>query len=140
MRFIPTSIHGVLDYLTGLMLLGIPYFFFDGVGGTPVLLARLFGLATILYSLLTRYELGIVKMIPMSAHLMIDLLSGIVLAASPWLFGFADTPTRVWLPLVCIGIFEILASLCTQTAPSTSSTATRTYSPASSAAGRSPRS
>ncbi len=45
---------------------------------------------------------------------MIDFLSGVFLAASPWLFGFAE---EVYLPHLILGIFEIGASLMTKTTP-----------------------
>lgn len=43
-----------------------------------------------------------------------DLLSGILLAASPWLFGFADD---IWWPHVLFGLIEIGAALMTRMAP-----------------------
>jgi hypothetical protein len=42
-------------------------------------------------------------------------LSGLLLAASPWVFGFADA---VWIPHVVLGITEFIASLVTKTVPS----------------------
>ena len=44
------------------------------------------------------------KLIPMPVHLGIDALGGILLIASPWLFGFADL---IWWPHVLVGIAEI---------------------------------
>jgi hypothetical protein len=51
----------------------------------------------------------------MKAHLALDVLSGIVLAASPWLFDFAD---RVYLPHLILGLIEIGAGLMTRTSTS----------------------
>jgi hypothetical protein len=39
---------------------------------------------------MTDYEFGLVKTIPMKTHLNIDLISGLLLAVSPWVFGFSD--------------------------------------------------
>ena len=50
----------------------------------------------------------------MRIHLLFDLTNGIILAASPWLFGFADV---VYLPHLIFGIFEIGASLVTRQQP-----------------------
>ena len=50
-------------------------------------------------------------MLPFGGHLMLDVGSGILLTASPWLFGFAD---RVWIPHVVFGLFEIAPSLMTR--------------------------
>jgi hypothetical protein len=72
------------------------------------------GAGAIAYSLFTDYELGAVKIIPMPVHLALDASSGVLLAASPWLFGFGED---VWVPHVLFGLFEIGASLVTQTNP-----------------------
>jgi hypothetical protein len=73
------------------------------------------GAMALLYSLMTRYELGMMKVIPMKTHLTLDVLSGIVLAASPWIFNFDE---RVYLPHLILGLFEIGAGLMTKTTPS----------------------
>ncbi len=48
----------------------------------------------------------------MPIHLGADVLAGILLAASPWLFGFSD---RVFWPHLIVGALEIGAGLITQT-------------------------
>lgn len=50
----------------------------------------------------------------MPAHLMLDAGGGILLAISPWLFGFAD---YVWAPHLIIGLLEIAGATTTQTQP-----------------------
>jgi hypothetical protein len=62
------------------------------------------GADTIIYSLMTDYGLGITKGISMRTHLLLDLAGGILLAASPWIFGFSD---YVYVPHLVLGIFEI---------------------------------
>lgn len=107
---IPTRIHGVLDYLVGAVLIVAPYLlgFADGTAAqwTPMIL----GAAAILYSLITDYELSVAKVVPLRVHLGLDIASGIVLAASPWLFGFAE---RIWWPHVLVGIIEVIVPLAT---------------------------
>jgi hypothetical protein len=49
--------------------------------------AVILGLGAIAYSLFIDYELGVVRTIPMTAHLGLDAGSGVILAASPWIFG-----------------------------------------------------
>jgi hypothetical protein len=114
MRFIPTRIHGVLDYLVGIILIVSPWVLGFNEGGPETWVPVVLGAGAILYSILTRYELGLVRLIPMPVHLMLDGLNGAALAASPWLFGFAD---QVWVPHVVLGLFEIGAALFTETAP-----------------------
>ena len=76
--------------------------------------AVVFGLGAILYSAVTDYELGLVRLVPMPLHLGLDGIGGAALAASPWLFGFAD---RVYLPHLLFGLFSVAASLVTRTDP-----------------------
>lgn len=110
MRVIPTRIHGFLDYGVALLLIASPWILGFADGGpeqwTPVAL----GIFVIVYSLVTDYELSIARMLSMPAHLGLDMAGGVVLALSPWLFGFADD---VWLPHLIFGILEIGASLLT---------------------------
>ena len=116
MRFIPTRAHGVIDYLTGALLVAAPYLlgFADSTAAQWV--PQILGAALIGASLLTDYELGVVRVIPMPVHLVLDVAAGALLAASPWLFGFAD---RVWVPHVVLGLAEIGAGLTTRTVPET---------------------
>lgn len=114
MRFIPTRVHGVLDYLVGLAFIVLPWLLGFAAGGPETWIFPVLGVAAIIYSLLTDYEWGLSRVLPMPAHLAIDGLSGVLLASSPWLFGFAD---QVYLPHLVLGLFEIVASLVTRTRP-----------------------
>lgn len=112
MRFIPTSVHGVLDYLVGALLIAAPWLLNFNRGGAETWLPVILGVGALLYSLLTNYELGVVRRIPMTTHLGLDAASGLLLAVSPWLFGFSDF---VFWPHLILGVFEIIAALTTKT-------------------------
>ncbi|GGE52317.1 hypothetical protein GCM10007276_31650 [Agaricicola taiwanensis] len=114
MRVLPTYVHGVVDYLVGMVLIALPHLlgFADGTAAQYV--PQTLGVAAVVYSLGTRYELGLIGILSMPFHLLLDGLSGLLLLASPWLFGFAD---RIVWPHVVFGAFEILASLVTKTVP-----------------------
>lgn len=114
MRVIPTRIHGVLDYAMGLLLIAAPWLLGFTRGGAETWVPVVLGAGVILYSLFTDYELGVVKSISMPAHLWLDGLGGILLAASPWLFGFAEF---ILLPHVVFGVLEVGAALFTKTHP-----------------------
>ena len=104
----------MLDYLVGALLIAAPWLFDFAAGGAETWIPVVLGAGAILYSLFTDYELGVSRQLSMRTHLMLDLMSGILLAASPWLFGFADT---VWAPHLALGLFEIGASLMTKREP-----------------------
>ena len=114
MRVIPTRIHGILDYLMGAVLIVAPWVLDFADGGPEQWVPVILGAGVILYSLLTNYELGVVRAIPMPIHLGLDLAGGVVLAVSPWLFGFSD---EIWWPHLIFGLLEIGAALMTRTVP-----------------------
>ena len=72
------------------------------------------GLIAIAYSLFTRYELGVIRILPMRSHLGIDLAFAVVLAALPFLFGFAD---QVLWPHLLFGLFSVVACFVTRLEP-----------------------
>lgn len=107
---ISTKVHGYLDYMMGVLLIASPWIF-NFPGGAATTLPIVLGAGTIIYSLLTKYELGAFGVIPMKVHLGIDMVAGILLAAAPWIFGFAN---EVYLPFVILGIIEVGAALLTE--------------------------
>lgn len=115
MRFLPTKIHGVLDYSMGLLLIVAPWIFGFANGGAAQWVPIILGAGAILYSLMTNYELGIARVISMPGHLTLDFICGAFLAVSPWLFGFSD---YVYLPHLILGLLEMGAALSTKTTPS----------------------
>lgn len=118
MKLIPTWFHGILDYVVGIALILAPMIFgFAEVGGAAVFVPRVLGIALIVYSLLTKYELSVVKLIPMKVHLTIDFLASAFLLLSPWLFGFSGEMANAWVPHVVVGIAVIVVVLLSQTAP-----------------------
>lgn len=103
-----------MDYLMGIILIAAPWLLGFAEGGVETWVPVAIGVAMLGLALMTNYEMGVVKTVPMPVHLTIDLISGLLLAASPWLFGFAD---RVYLPHLILGIAETAASLVTQKTP-----------------------
>lgn len=59
MRFLPTSVHGIVDYLVGALLIVAPLVLGFDQGGMETLVPIVLGFSAILYSLLTDYELGV---------------------------------------------------------------------------------
>ena len=118
-RFIPTKVHGALDYIVGIALILAPWLFqFSEVGGAAVVLPVVLGIGLIVYSVFTKYEWGLVKVLSMPYHLVIDLVAAALLAFSPFIFGFYDADAlNVWVPHVVVGIAVILVVIFSQTQP-----------------------
>ena len=114
-RVIPTKTHGVMDLVTAGTLLAAPRLLrLEDVPRAASVL-RMAGGGALAYSMMTDYEFGVIKVLPMSAHLAMDAASGALLASSPWLFGFAENGPRYWLPHALAGAFEMLAAMTSRT-------------------------
>ncbi len=118
LRFIPTRVHGVLDYMYGSVLLTAPELLQTKDEPQATLVSRMAGGGATAYTLLTDFELGAVKAISMRTHLLLDALSGALLAGAPWLLGYARGGPRYWLPHTSVGVAEVLAAMTTKTEPS----------------------
>ena len=101
---ISTKTHGILDYLIGILLIASPWLFDFANGSAAQHIPVTLGIATLIMSFFTNYELGAVKSISLGAHLTMDTLSGLFLVVSPWLFNFSET---VYLPHLVFGLLEI---------------------------------
>lgn len=112
MRFIPTKVHGVLDYLGALLLIAFPFLLgFDSAAARWIMI--ILGVGVLLYTILTDFELGLIRKIPVAGHLLMDGLGGVLLLVAPWLFGFADVDP--WWPFVLMGLVELGAAMFTHT-------------------------
>jgi hypothetical protein len=110
MRAISTKTHGVIDCIFGLLLIASPWIFGFAKGGLETWWIIITGAAIIFNTLITNYEAGAFKVIPMTTHLWIDGFTGALLLLSPWIFGFRDLV--VW-PHVIFGIIGMGTALIT---------------------------
>jgi hypothetical protein len=106
-KLLPTSVHGVLDYIAAVTLFGLPRLL--GWPDTVTSLLTIMAFALLFYSLMTRYELAIFRLLPMGAHLGLDILSGVLLIGAAFLFW--NEGTNVFAGLLGLGIFEVVAAL-----------------------------
>jgi hypothetical protein len=114
MRFVSTRTHGVLDYLVGLLLIVLPWALGFARGGAETWAPVALGGAVIAYSLLTDYELGVLRRIQMPVHLLLDAIGAIALAVSPWLLAFDQ---HVWAPHLAAGLLILVVAALSDTIP-----------------------
>ena len=115
MHLLSRRIHGILDYAVAFILIIAPRLLGLDPQSDEARVPFFLGWTAIVYSLFTRYEFGLVKLLPFRLHLGLDVVHGAVLAASPWLFHFAD---RVWIPHLMLGVFELVAVALTRVSTS----------------------
>jgi hypothetical protein len=106
-RPVDSTLHGVVDYSAGTFLLtAFPRI--AGIEGTrSAQQVRTSAAIHAGYSTLTKYPLGIVKVIPFRAHLALDAIGALALAATPFVTGQFKRGRRHWLPHVGLSLFEL---------------------------------
>lgn len=110
MEVISTRVHGYLDYLAAALLLGLP--FFVTWDATVEMLLMMAGVGLLVVSLITRYELGLVKLLPMKLHLLLDGLLGLIFLGAAFLLD--DIGGAAHTMLIVLGLLELGAALLTE--------------------------
>ena len=116
---ISTKSHAFLDYLTITKFLLLPRVM--GFSKTVTNGMTAVALVKLGYTLLTRHEGGVAKVLPMKAHLAMDVVGGAMMCAVPFADDNAD---ETEIGVCCaLGAFDILAAPMTETEMSPTSQA-----------------
>lgn len=92
MRILTPRIHGVLDYMLAASFGLAPFLFaFNDSIVEEVLCFAVAGTILVL-SLLTRYPLGLLRLIPFPVHGAVEFIASLGLIGLPWLAGFSEDP------------------------------------------------
>lgn len=111
---ISTQTHGVLDYVTAATLATLPGML--GFSERTTRALQMMAIGKLCYTVLTDNELGVVRALPMKAHLAIDAVNGVALAALPFMLDEEDEVATA----VCIGaaLMELSSATLTESTPS----------------------
>src|SRR4051794_9010260 len=82
--------HGVVDYVWAGAMIAAPWIFGFHRNKRATIHSVASGAGILGLSLMTRYPLGVAKLIPFPIHGAIESGSGLMTATAPWLFGFSD--------------------------------------------------
>jgi hypothetical protein len=106
-RPVDSTLHGVVDYsAAALLTTALPRL--AGIQRTRAgRQIRTAGLIHGTYSAVTDYPLGVVKLLPYRAHLAVDALGALALAATPFVTGQFKDGARRWVPHVALCLFEL---------------------------------
>lgn len=108
MKPISSKAHTVIGLIVGVVLLFAPSIFGFTDNTAATVTAIVVGLFIILNELITTSPYSPLKLVPMRVHIVIDIVTGLVLALSPWLFGFMDSDQpHQWVPHLIVGILTI---------------------------------
>jgi hypothetical protein len=80
--------HGYIDYIVVAMFFLAPSLF--NFSDTASNLSYALAVIHLIVSLSTAYPLGLLKAIPFTVHGAMELMISVIVAISPWVFGFED--------------------------------------------------
>jgi hypothetical protein len=113
---ISTKAHGAADYATGALLLLGPQFAGPRDRRTRIVLGAA-GAAALGQALVTDWELGVARRLPVRRHLALDAAAGAALLTSPLVAGLRRRGTASWLPPLVVGAAEVAAAMLTVPKP-----------------------
>lgn len=106
MRLLDARIHGVLDLVLVFVFLLGPLAF--GLGGSPAAIAYALAAVHLVLTLLTRYPMGVRKVIPFLAHGIVELVVGVFLVVLPTIDGYGPgSPARRFYTIVGAAVLVI---------------------------------
>lgn len=89
-RFVTRNVHAYLDYPVAITLIAAPFLL--GLGKSHPMALWLgvgSGVAAFVLTLLTDHKLGVLRVVPYSVHLAVDLAVGVVFLLAPILLSFS---------------------------------------------------
>ena len=101
------KVHGIIDYLCAIVLFASPKLFHFGDQNIAPQVAVTMGVIVFFYSLITDYELGVIRMVPFSGHLLFDFVAGVTLLASPLHFHIEGNAAVVFFVVGAIQIASV---------------------------------
>src|SRR5215469_6999659 len=110
-RLLPARFHAVADYAVAALLILVPLI----VKGSTLAVATgvVVGVVVAVVSALTRYPLGVVKVLPFTVHSAGDYLAVVLLIASPFALHFDHTDPGLSLFYTAAGLAVLAVSVIT---------------------------
>ena len=110
-RLLPAWFHALADYAVGIVLIvaAVAVGGSSGAVGTGIVV----GATVLAVSMLTKYPLGVIKVLPFTVHSAGDYLAAALLLAAPWTLNFSSGDTGLTAFYVAAGIAVLAVSLIT---------------------------
>jgi hypothetical protein len=109
--FLPAWLHAIADYAVGILLIVVAL----AVGGSNAAVATgvVVGAVVLVVSMLTRYPLGVVKVLPFTVHSAGDYLAAALLIIAPFALSFSSSDTGLTVVYLAAGVAVLGVSLIT---------------------------
>ena len=122
-KLLPAWLHAIADYAVGALLVVVALTV--DMSAEATIAGVVVGATVLAVSLLTRYPLGVVKVLPFRIHSIGDYAAVVLLFVAPFTLGFNDSDPGVTAFYLAAGIAVLAVSLVTnyqyrpQTVPTT---------------------
>ena len=109
---VPAFVHGLLEYAAAALFIAAPFLFaFESDTATGISIGA--GVLVLVLAASTAMPTGLIKSVPVQAHVVLDYLLALLLIAAPFLFGFDDDGTATAFFIV-IGVVHLLLTIATR--------------------------
>ena len=110
-RILPAWFHAIADYAVAAALIIVPIV----AGGSDKAIAAgiVVGSVVAVVSMLTRYPLGVLKVLPFTIHSAGDYLAAALLVVAPFALSFNDSDTGLSAFYIVAGVAVLAVSLIT---------------------------
>ena len=109
---IPAFVHGVIEYVAAGLFIAAP-FLFEFASDTATAVSIVAGVLILIITASTAMSTGLIKSIPVQAHVVLDYLLAVLLIAAPFLFGFSDDGTATAF-FIALGVIHLLLTIATR--------------------------
>lgn len=107
----PRTIHAIIEYLAGALLILAPFLF--GFDGGPTAVSIVAGVVVLAVAATTDWSLAVMRAIPIPFHLALDFALAALLVAAPFIFGFTDQGGATAF-FIALGVAHLLITLGTR--------------------------
>jgi hypothetical protein len=110
---IPLRAHAMLEPVIALVFIAAPWLFGFSEANDATTVSIVLGALVLITGLTTRWRMGAVKVLSLSAHRMMDTVVALVAIVSPFVLGFSDNGAATRF-LIIMGVLELGATLMTR--------------------------
>lgn len=123
MRIITEKVHTIIGLVVGVLLILSPMLFNFTDNQAASMVPIWVGIFILINELITTSPLSPLKLVPMRIHILLDVITGLFLLLSPWLFNFVTQNDQAqWVPHVVVGLLIMGYALLTRPVDNRAST------------------
>jgi hypothetical protein len=110
---ISLTLHAAFEPLLAALFIAAPFLFGFSDDGSATAVSIIVGIGVLVIGMSTCWPVSLIKVIPVAAHLVLDIVIAAFLIATPFLFGFSNETTPVAYFLI-MGVATLLLTLATR--------------------------